>query len=108
MNLKWKKIEDELFNGEVWSLFDDNNNELVWLYYDENSDRWVVCFTANTPIKEIRHYRLDKNNEEDVKFRAILELQYEFDKKAKEYFKYCDCISEMSIEYIQGLNNADK
>lgn len=109
MNLKWKEVEeDELFNSKIWSLIDDNNKELIWIYYNDDAKRWVVCFTSNTPIKEAKHYRLNKEDIEDVKFRAILELQYEFDKKAREYFEYCDCISEMFIEYIQGLNNADK
>lgn len=107
MKLKWEKMkEDELFGDNAYSLRDENNIELVWIYYD--ADRWVVCFTDCTPIKEVKHYKINENDLEDVKFRAILELQYELEKKAKEYFEYCDCISEMVIEYLQGLNNADK
>ena len=106
MKLEWEEIEDEAFNGTIYSLKNDNNKELIWLYYDTN--RWVICFTDYTPIKEIRHYRLNEDDLKDAKFRAILELQYEFDKKAREYFEYCDCISEMAIEHLQDLNDADK
>ena len=61
---------------------------------EENIKKWVV--TLNIPKKETVYYNINNEKDiKDVKFRAILELQYKLEEKAKEYLNYCDLISNM-------------
>ena len=107
MKLNWKESIDTFNDVPVYSLINENDFELIWFYYEENISKWVV--TLNIPKRETVYYNINnKKDIKDVKFRAILELQYKLEEKAKEYLNYCNLINDMTLEYIKGLNNANK
>lgn len=107
MKLNWIKSTDTFSDVPVYSLVDENDFELIWFYYEENISKWVV--TLNIPKKATVYYNINNEKDvKDVKFRAILELQYKLEEKTKEYLNYCDLISDMVLEHIKGLNDANK
>ena len=105
MKLNWVESTDIFSDVPVYSLVNENDFELIWFYYEENIKKWVV--NLNIPNKEAVYYNNEKDVK-DVKFRAILELQYKLDEKAREYLTYCDSIGEMVLDHIKGLNDANK
>ena len=107
MKLNWIESTDTFRDIPTYSLFDENNFELIWFYYEENIKKWVV--TLNIPTKETVYYNIENEKDiKDVKFRAILELQYRLDNKAREYFEYCDSIGKMVLKHIREISNANK
>lgn len=107
MKLNWIESIYIFHDTPVYSLVDENNFELIWFYCEENIKKWVV--TLNVPKKETVYYNIENAKDiKDVKFRTILELQYKLEEKAKEYLNYCDLISNMVLEHIKGLNDANK
>ena len=107
MKLNWIESTDTFSDIPVYSLVDENDFELIWFYYEENIKKWVV--TLNVPKKETVYYNIEnKKDIKDVKFRAILELQYKLEEISKEYFNYCDSISKMVIKHLKELNDANK
>jgi hypothetical protein len=107
MKLNWIESTYIFHDTPVYSLVDENNFELIWFYCEENIKKWVV--TLNVPKKETVYYNIENAKDiKDVKFRAILELQYKLEEIAKKYFNYCDLIGEMVIEHLKGLNDANK
>lgn len=107
MKLNWIKSTDTFSDVPIYSLVNENDFELIWFYYEENISKWVV--TLNIPKKATVYYNINNEKDvKDVKFRAILELQYKLEEKTKEYLNYCDLISDMVLEHIKGLNDANK
>lgn len=107
MKLNWIESTYIFHDTPAYSLVDENDFELIWFYCEENIKKWVV--TLNIPKKETVYYNINNEKDiKDVKFRAILELQYKLEEKAKEYLNYCDLINNMVLEHIKGLNNANK
>ena len=99
----WKRIEDEYLADIYYSLQVDDT-EIAYLWYDYFSKKWFLSpsvFKEFVNKKSYRDYGVSEKDISEVQFKALLDLQEDFNKIMYECNSYGDAISELVTRHLQ-------
>ncbi len=99
----WKKIEDEYLVDIYYSLL-INDVEIADLWYDYLSNKWFLnpsVFKDLISKKSYREYTTSEEDTKQVKFKALLDLQVDFNKIMYDCNSYGEEISNLVTKCLQ-------
>ena len=106
MKIEWEKDEEELLY-ELY-LYDDNNDrqQIAYIYWNEFQTAWYLHYIefyvfASKEVHKYDMYGKDEDNE--VLFRATLDIQQDMAEVFYLYSNYLDVFSVYITDYIRNL-----